>query len=414
VIRGAAVCASRSRNGTRARRLHVVDLRGLLYLVALLVVVLASATFRRWPGLMELAPKHDTFLKGVLDGTLVIGARLLEHLVEQVGPSRGLPRVPVLGSSDKIYVGGVALRLRLLLGLLLRATLGGCLRDVFLLPSLRLLVLPEDGLDRLLTRGELGGDVHQLARLGGSLAAQFAHQVAASDAGEERPDDIRVGDVGQLGALLLKLSDVLSQGFPWLLAAASEILGVPRAHVRALEVSSESLDQVVPVGDLRRRQMLQPGSGGVGEKQGEVADDEVIVVRSTQLAGQPVVRKPQLRPCFPRVLGDGSRGLEPGRERRLSYGPAEGLRTWWFGRGAPILLAVVASPTPGVVASVHLLVEAGSTVAAVMLVAEAIRGRRRRVPRAPGVDRGLLHELGSRCTMLRGVPLPSGGRAFGP
>jgi hypothetical protein len=88
---------------------------------------------------MEVAPKHDALLKGVLDGTLVIGARLLEHFVEQVGPSGRLPRVPVLNSSDKICVGGVALCLRLLLGLLLRATLGGCLGDVFLLASLRLL-----------------------------------------------------------------------------------------------------------------------------------------------------------------------------------------------------------------------------------------------------------------------------------
>jgi hypothetical protein len=206
----------------------------------------------------------------------------------------------VLGGSDKICVGGVALRLRLLFRLLLRSTLGGRLENVFLLASLRLLVLPEDGFDRLLTRGELGGDVHQLARLGGSLVAQFAHQVAASGAGEERPDDIRVGDVWQLGVLLRKPPDVLSQGFPCLLVAASEIPRVPRAHVRALEVSSEGFDQVVPVGDLRRRQMLQPGSGGVGEEQGEVADDEVVIVRSTQLAGQPVVRKPQLRPCFPR------------------------------------------------------------------------------------------------------------------
>jgi hypothetical protein len=108
----------------------------------------------------------------------------------------------VLGSSDKIYVSGVALHLQLLLGLLLHATLGGRLGDVFLLPHLRLLVLPEDGLDRLLTRGKLGGYVHQFARLGGSLAPQFAHQVAASGAGEERADGVRVGDVGQLGALL--------------------------------------------------------------------------------------------------------------------------------------------------------------------------------------------------------------------
>jgi hypothetical protein len=230
---------------------------------------------------MEVAPKHDAFLKGVLDGTLMIGARILEHLVEQVGPSGRPPKVPVLGGNDKICVGGVAFRLRLLLAFLLCAALGGRLGDVFLLASLRLLVLPEDGLDRLLTRGELSGDVHQLARPGGSLATQFAHQVAASGAGEERADDIRVGDVGQLGALLRKPPDVVPQGFPWLLAAASEILGVPRAHVCALEVSSEGFDQIVPVGDLRRRQMLQPGSGGVEEEHAEVADDEVVIIRST-------------------------------------------------------------------------------------------------------------------------------------
>jgi hypothetical protein len=187
----------------------------------------------------------------------------------------------VLGGSDKIYVGGVALRLRLLLAFLLRATLGGCLGDVFLLASQRLLVLPEDGLDRLLTRGQLGGDVHQLARLGGSLVTQFSHQVAASGAGEERADDIRVSDVGKLGALLRKSPDILPQGFPWLLATASEIPRVPRAHVRALEVSNEGFDQVIPIRNMRRRQMLQPGSGGVGEEHGEVADDEVVIVRST-------------------------------------------------------------------------------------------------------------------------------------
>jgi hypothetical protein len=66
-----------------------------------------------------------------------------------------------------------------------------------------------------------------------------------------------------------------------------------------------------------------------------------------------------------------------------------------------------------VVASAHPFLEAGSTVAAVLLVAEAIRGCRRLVPCALGVDRGLPHASGGRYEMLRGVSSPSGGRAFG-
>jgi hypothetical protein len=89
-----------------------MDLGELFRLIAfLLVVIMGSATFRRGPGLVEVAPKHDAFLKGVLDGTLMIGARLLEHLVKQVGPSGRLLRVPVLGGGNKICVGGVAFRL---------------------------------------------------------------------------------------------------------------------------------------------------------------------------------------------------------------------------------------------------------------------------------------------------------------
>jgi hypothetical protein len=127
-----------------------------------------------------------------------------------------------------------------------------------------------------------------------------------------------------------------------------------------------------------------------------------------------VVREPQFRSRLPRVLCDSSRGSEPDRERRPSDGPAEGLWTGWFGRGTPILPVVVASPTPGVVASAHPLVEVGPTIAVMVLVAEATRGRRRGVARAPGVDRGFPHESGSRGMRFRGVPLPSGGRALGP
>jgi hypothetical protein len=91
--------------------------------IFLLGVVEGLATLRRWPGLVEVSSKHGTLLEVVLDGPLMIRARLLEHLVEEVGTSGRFPRVLVLGGGDKIRVGGVTFRLRLLLALLLGAAL---------------------------------------------------------------------------------------------------------------------------------------------------------------------------------------------------------------------------------------------------------------------------------------------------
>jgi hypothetical protein len=48
--------------------------------------------------------------------------------------------------------------------------------------------------------------------------------------------------------------------------------------------------------------MLQPCPGSVGEEKGEVADDEVVIVRPSQLACQPVIRKPQLCLVSPEYL----------------------------------------------------------------------------------------------------------------
>jgi hypothetical protein len=65
------------------------------------------------------------------------------------------------------------------------------------------------------------------------------------------------------------------------------------------------------------------------------------------------------------------------------------------------------------IASAHLLVEAGSTVEMVVLVAEVIPGGRRLVPRALRMNRGLPHASGGRRVMLRGVSSPPGGGALG-
>jgi hypothetical protein len=65
------------------------------------------------------------------------------------------------------------------------------------------------------------------------------------------------------------------------------------------------------------------------------------------------------------------------------------------------------------VASAHLLVEAGSMVAMVMLVAKAILGGRCLVSCLLGMDRGLSHASGGHHVMLRGVSSPPGGGALG-
>jgi hypothetical protein len=82
-----------------------------------------------------------------------------------------------------------------------------------------------------------------------------------------------------------------------------------------MKVPSEDSDQVFPVVDLCQRKVLEPGSGRVGEKQVEVLNDEVVIVRPPhKLTGELVVRKQELRLRLPRVLGDSSKGLESRRE----------------------------------------------------------------------------------------------------
>ena len=86
-----------------------------------------------------------------------------------------------------------------------------------------------------------GGDVEEL--LGGSwaLTSQLMDQGLIGGPRYESSYDIGVSDVGQLVALPGEASDVPTKGFPKLLLIVFEILGVPRTHVCALEVSHKDL-----------------------------------------------------------------------------------------------------------------------------------------------------------------------------
>ena len=81
--------------------------------------------------------------------------------------------------------------------------------------------------------------------------------------------------------MLGEASDEVSERLVRFLATALKVPGVSRAHVCALEIPDEDPNQVTPVVDLRGRKVLEPGSHRVRQEQGEIADDEQVIVRAT-------------------------------------------------------------------------------------------------------------------------------------
>ena len=79
--------------------------------------------------------------------------------------------------------------------------------------------------------------------------------------------------------------DVIPQGLIGLLLAALEVLGVPRADIRTLEVPDEDPLEVRPVADAVMREEFKPRSNMFPYVNGEVLNDEVVIIHSSSLAG---------------------------------------------------------------------------------------------------------------------------------
>jgi hypothetical protein len=69
--------------------------------------------------------------------------------------------------------------------------------------------------------------------------------------------DLRLHHAWELGTALGEAPYEVPKRFAGLLGTRAQVLGVPRAHVCALEVANERADQVVPVVDLAGRQVLE-------------------------------------------------------------------------------------------------------------------------------------------------------------
>ena len=98
----------------------------------------------------------------------------------------------------------------------------------------------------------------------GGLTSKLVHQHLVDGAGDECPDDIGVGDVGELGALLGETPHEVSERLIMLLPATPKVTGVPRAHVCALKVPDKDLDHVSPAMDQTLREVLKPRLGRLG------------------------------------------------------------------------------------------------------------------------------------------------------
>ena len=145
----------------------------------------------------------------------------------------------------------------------------------------------------VLAGGVVGGDVEHL--FGGSQAftPKLVDQHFAGGPRDERTNDLGVRYVRDGIALLGEAPNVIAERLFYLLLAVLEVPWIPWAFVCALKISYEDLSQVPPVVDLVRRKMFQPSSCRVREVQGEISDDEIILLRPAGSTGMAIIVVPK-------------------------------------------------------------------------------------------------------------------------
>ena len=104
--------------------------------------------------------------------------------------------------------------------------------------------------------------------------------------------------------------DVIPQGLVGLLLAALEVPGVPRTDIRPLEIPDEDSLEVRPVTDAVVCEEFEPHSNMFPHVDGEVLNDEVVIIHSTGSEGEPEVFKPYTGVRHPDIFGDVGRRSE--------------------------------------------------------------------------------------------------------
>ena len=119
--------------------------------------------------------------------------------------------------------------------------------------------------------------------------------------------------------------DVIPQGLVGLLLTALEVLGVPGMDTHPLEIFYEDPLEIFPVTDAVVHKEFEQCSNILPHADGEVLDDEVVIIHSSGLTGELEVFEPYTGVCLLDVLGDVGGWSEALWERRsldaLAKGP---------------------------------------------------------------------------------------------
>ena len=94
--------------------------------------------------------------------------------------------------------------------------------------------------------------------------------------------------------------------------------------IRPLEIPDEDPLEIRPVVDAVRREKFEPCLNMLSHKDGEVLNDEVVIIYSPGLAGEPEVFEPYTRIRLPGIFGDVGRRPEALWEQRSLDASAKG------------------------------------------------------------------------------------------
>ena len=100
---------------------------------------------------------------------------------------------------------------------------------------------------------------------------------------------------------------VIPQGLVGLLLASLEVLGVLGVDIHPLEVPDEDPLEVRPVVDAIVWEEFEPRSNMFSHIDGEVLNDEVVIIHSPGSASEPEVFEPYTGIRLPGIFGNISR-----------------------------------------------------------------------------------------------------------